>query len=67
VLDPYRLVISFTALIHTVCYLKIYLHETMKTVIFLRMFQDKYNRDCNCEHLQCNRNRNRLHCDFVYS
>jgi len=29
------------------------------------MFQDKYNRDCNRDHFQCNRNRNRLHCDCV--
>jgi len=31
------------------------------------MFQDKCNRDCNRDYFQRNRNRNRLHCDFVYS
>jgi len=43
VLDPYRLVISFIALIHIVCCLKIYLHKTMQIgfAFFLRMFQDK--------------------------
>jgi len=30
-------------------------------VFFLRMFQDKCNRDCNRDYLQCNRNRNRLY------
>jgi len=27
----------------------IYLHETTQIVFFLRMFQDKCNRDCNIE------------------
>jgi len=36
-------------------------------VFFLRMFQDKRNRDCNRDYLQCNGNHNQLHCDFVYS
>jgi len=68
VLDPYRLIISFIALFHMVCCLKTYLHKTtqMSFVFFLRMFQDQYNRDCDRDYLQCNRN-NRLHCDFVYS
>jgi len=41
VLDPYRLVSSFIALIHIVCCLKTYLHETMQMgfVFFLRMLQ----------------------------
>jgi len=56
VLDPDKLAISFTALIHIICCLKIYLHQTMEDV------QDKCNRDCNCDYFQCNR----LHCDFVY-
>jgi len=34
-------------------------------VFVLKMFQDKCNRDCNRDYIQCNRNR--LHCDFVYS
>jgi len=33
----------------------------------VKMFQDKCNRDCNCDYFQCNHNRNRLYCDFVYS
>jgi len=68
VFDPYRLVISFIALmIHIVCCLKIYLHQTMQMgfVFVLKMFQGKCNRDCNCDYFQ--RNRNRLHCDFLYS
>jgi len=67
VLDPYRLVSSFIALIHIVCCLKICLYKTMPMgiVFFLRMSQDKSNGDCNRDYLQCNRNR--LHCDFVYS
>jgi len=36
-------------------------------VFILKMFQNKCNRDCNRDYFQCNRNRNRLHCDFVYS
>jgi len=66
VLDPDRLVISFIALIHIVRCLKIYLHTTLQIdfTFFLRMFQDKCNRDCNRDYLQCNRNR--LHCNFVY-
>jgi len=69
VLDPYRSVILFIALIHIVCCLKICLHKTMQMcfVFFLWIFQDKWNRDCNRDYLQCNRNRDRLHCDFVYS
>jgi len=39
----------------------------MGFVIFLTMFQDKCNRDCNCGYFQCHHNRNRLHCYFVYS
>jgi len=31
----------------------------------LRMFQDRFNRDFNRDYFQSNRNR--LHCDFVYS
>jgi len=56
--DPYRSVISFIALIHIVCCLKIYL-QTMQMgfVFFLRMFQDKCNRDCNGDYFQCNRNQ----------
>jgi len=59
VLDPYRLAISFIALIHTVCCLKTYLHKTMQMgfVFCLRMFQDKCNRDCNRDYLH----RNQLH------
>jgi len=34
-------------------------------VFFLRMSQDKCNRNCNRDYFQCNRNR--FHCDFVYS
>jgi len=66
--DPYTLVISFIALIQIECFLKIYLHKTMQMgfVFFLRMFPDKCNRDCNRDYFQCNRNLNRLHCDFVY-
>jgi len=30
------------------------------------LFQDICNRDHNRDYLQCNRNRTRLHCDFVY-
>ena len=47
VVDPYRLVISFIALIHIVCCLKIWLHQTMPMgfVFVLKMFQDKCNRD----------------------
>jgi len=37
----------------------------MDFVPFLKMFQDKCNRDCNRDHLQCNCNG--LHSDFVYS
>jgi len=33
----------------------------------LKMFQGKCNRDCNRDYFKCNRNRNWLHCDFVYS
>jgi len=64
VLDPYRLVISFVALIHIA---KMYLHQTvqMSFLSVLKMFQDKCNLDCNHDDFQCNRNR--LHCDFVYS
>jgi len=67
VLDPYRLLILSIALIRIMCCPKIYLHKTMQMgfVFFLWMFQDKCNRDCNRDYLQCNRNR--LHCDFVYS
>jgi len=67
VLDPYRLEISFIALIHMVCCLKIYLQKTVQMgfVFFLRMLQDKCKRDCNRDYLQCNRDR--WHCDFVYS
>jgi len=66
-LDPYRLVISFTAFINIVCCLKTYLHQTMQIgfVFVLKMHQDKCNRDCNRDYFQCNRNW--LHCDFVYS
>jgi len=39
----------------------------MGFVVVLKKFQDKSNRDCNRNYFQCNRNRNRLHCDFVYS
>jgi len=39
----------------------------MGFVFSLRMFQDKCNLDCNRDYFQCNRNGNRLHCDFVYS
>jgi len=35
VLDPYRLVILFIALIHIVCCPKIYLHKTMHIYIKL--------------------------------
>jgi len=62
VLDPFRLVISFIAFTNIVCCLKIYLHQTMQIgFVFVQMFQDKCNRD----YIQSNRNR--LHCDFVYS
>jgi len=56
VLNLYRLVISFIAFIHIVCYLKIYLRETIQIgfVFFLRMFQNKCNR-------------NQVHCSFVHS
>jgi len=66
-LDPYRLVISFIALIHIACCLKIYLYQTMQMgfVFSLKMFQGKCNRDCNRDCFQCNRDR--LHCDFDYS
>jgi len=37
----------------------------MEFVFILKMFQDKCNRDCNRDYFQYNRNR--LHCDFVYS
>jgi len=69
VLDPYKLVISFIAFINIVWCLKIYLHQTMHMgfVFVLKMFQDECNRDCNGDYFQCNRNRNRLDCDFVYS
>jgi len=64
VLDRYILGILFIALIHIV---KTYLHQTVQIVFLfvLKMFQDKCNRDCNCDYFQCNLNR--LHCDFVYS
>jgi len=67
VLNPYRLVISFVALIHIVRCLKIFLHQTMQMffVFVLKLFQNKCNRDCNCDYFQCNRNR--LHRGFVYS
>jgi len=54
-LNPYRLVISFIAFINVVRCLKIYLHQTMQMgfVFVLKMFQDKCNRDCNREYLQC--------------
>jgi len=45
VLDPYRVVILFIALIHIVCCMKIYLHQTMQMVFVLKMFQDKCSRD----------------------
>jgi len=59
VLDHYKLVILFITFIHIVCCLKIYVHQIIQTgfVFFLRMFQDKCNRDCNCDYLQCDRNR----------
>jgi len=45
-LNFYRLVISFIAFIHAVCCLKLYFPETMQMgCFFLRMFQDKANRD----------------------
>jgi len=68
VLDPFRLVtlILFIALIHIVCCLKIYLHQTMQTLMvfayILKMFQDKCNRNCDRDYVQCNRSR--LQCDF---
>jgi len=67
VLDPYRLVLLFLALIRVVCCLKIYLHKTMQMgfVFFLRMFQDKCNRDFNYYYFQCNHNW--LHCDLFNS
>jgi len=42
-------------------------HQTMQMsfVFVLKMFPDKFNRDCNRDYFQCNRNR--LHCDFAYS
>jgi len=33
-------------------------------VIFLKMFQDKRNRDCNLDYYQCNRDR--LHLCFFH-
>jgi len=34
-------------------------------IVFVpKMFQDKYNRDCNRDYFKCDRNR--LLCDFVY-
>ena len=65
VLNPHRLVISFIAFIHIVCCLTIYLHQTMQMgfVFFLRIFQDKCNRDCNRDYFQCNRNRLYLWCN----
>jgi len=37
---------SFVALIHIVCYQKIYLHKTMQMgfVFFVKVFQDNSNR-----------------------
>ena len=65
VLGPYKLIISLIAFINIVCGLKIYLHQTMQMrfVFVLKMFQANFNRDCNRDSFQCNRNR--LHCDFV--
>jgi len=37
----------------------------MGFIFFLRMFEDKRNCDCNRDYLQSNRDR--LHCDVVYS
>jgi len=63
--NPCPLVISFTAFIHIVCCLKLYLRETMLMgfVFFLRMSQDKCNADCNRDCFQCNRNRLHLCCN----
>jgi len=64
VLDPYRLVISFIALIHIVCCLKMYFHQRSNHVkeycFLLEVFQDKCNRDCSRDYFQCCRIR--LHC-----
>jgi len=49
-------------------YQNIYLHQTrqMGFAFFLRIFQDKYNRLCNGDYIQCNRNRSHLwFCLFV--
>jgi len=58
--NPCRLVISFIVFIRIVYCLKLYVNVTctqMGFVFFLRMFQDKCNRDCNRDYFQCNRNR----------
>jgi len=41
-----------------------YSHQTMQNCSFWGCL-DKCNRDCNRDYFQCNRNR--LHCEFVYS
>jgi len=78
VLDPYTLAILLIALIHIVCCLKIYVNKTLQMgfVFFLRLFQDKFNRDCNrdyfqslrfclfvIEHVASNRNWSHLCCN----
>ena len=67
VLNLYRLIISFIAFIHIVRCLKLYLREAtqMDLIAFLRMFQNKCDRDCNRDYFQCNRNQ--IHYHFVYS
>jgi len=76
VLDPYTLAILLIALIHIVCCLKNYFNKTLQMgfVYFLRLFQDKFNRDCNyfqslrfclfiIENVASNHNRLHMYCD----
>jgi len=65
VLDPYRLVIAFIALIHIVLSKSVIASNDF--VFVLKMIQDKCSRSCNRDYFQCNRERNRSHCAFLYS
>jgi len=67
ILDRYRLVILFIALIHYICCLKMYLHQTLQMgfVFVLKMFQNKCNRDCNRDYFQWNCNHNQKHNEKV--
>ena len=77
VLDPYKLVISFTAFIHIICCLKIYLHDTMQIFFLWGCFKTNviaivivhdcivtlFIRNRIIEHVASNRNRLHWQCD----